>query len=256
MATEAQRQRNLPRSSIFDRTPWWFVIILLIIAVALFVMLQSEPYTQTLRYLLNGVAVTLRLAVISYLIALVVGLIAGLGRVSRNKVLNTIATVYVELVRGLPILVIILYAHFVIAPQLGTQRNAEISAIIALSFSYGAYLAEVYRAGIESIERGQMEAGRSLGMGYGATMRLIILPQAIRRVIPPLANDFIAMLKDTSLASVIAVNELTNLARIDGSRTLDNFRAYNSAAVMYLILTLLLSLGVRLIERRTSSGRR
>jgi His/Glu/Gln/Arg/opine family amino acid ABC transporter permease subunit len=196
------------------------------------------------------------ISVVAYAIALIIGLIAGLGRVSRNKVLYTLATVYVELVRGIPLLVIILYSQFVLAPLLGTQRNPAISGIIGLAFGYGAYLAEVYRAGIESIERGQMEAGRSLGLSYRQTMRLIVLPQAIRRVIPPLANDFIAMVKDSSLVSAIGVNELTNLARIDGSRTFDYLRALTAAALLYLILTLLLSLCVRLIERRMSGGRR
>lgn len=254
--SQAQRRQGVFPSNILDRIPWWFLIIVLIIAVALYAILQSTPYTQTLQYLLNGVRLTVVISVVSYAIALVVGLIAGLGRVSRNRFLNTIATVYVEIVRGLPLLVIILYAHFVLAPQLGTQRNAVLSGIIGLSFGYGAYLAEVYRAGIESIERGQMEAGRSLGMPYGQTMRLIILPQAIRRVIPPLSNDFIAIVKDSSLVSAIAVNELTNLSRIEGARTFDYLRAFNVAALLYLILTLILSLGVRLIERRTSHGRK
>jgi len=256
MAMEAERRQGVPRLGILDRTPWWLVIIVLIIAVALYAMLQSAPYTQTLRYLVNGIQLTVTISVVAYAIALIVGLIAGLGRVSRNKVLYTLSTVYVEIIRGIPLLVIILYAQFVIAPLIGTQRNAAISGIIGLSFGYGAYLAEVYRAGIESIERGQMEAGRSLGMNYPTTMRLIILPQAIRRVIPPLSNDFIAMVKDSSLVSAIGVNELTNLARIDGSRTFAYFRALTVTALLYLILTLILSLCVRLIERRTSHGRR
>ena len=254
--------RDLPSRSrttilaTFRHVPWWLLIIVLLIAIAFYLMLQSPQYTEALVYIVTGVRLTIILSVASYAIALIIGLIAGLGRVSHNTAAYTVATGYVELVRGIPLLVIILYAHFVIAPILGTQRNAAISGIIALSFGYGAYLAEVYRAGIESIERGQMEAGRSLGLSYRQTMRLIVLPQAIRRVLPPLGNDFIALLKDSSLLSAIAVNELTNLARIEGARTFNYFRALNTAAVLYLILTLLLSLGVRLIERRTSSGRR
>ena len=156
----------------------------------------------------------------------------------------------------MPLLVIILYAQFVVAPALATNRYQDISAIIALSVGYGAYVAEVYRAGIESLERGQMEAARALGLSYFQSMRFIILPQAIRRVLPPLGNDFIAMLKDTSLVSVIGVEELTQLSRIEAARTFDTFRAYSAAAVLYLMLTLLLSLGVRLLERKTSAFRR
>lgn len=235
--------------------PWWLLIILIAGAFVLYSMLQEQQYVRAFAYLLQGVGKTIYLAVVSYAIALVLGLIAGLGRVSRSTILYTLATLYVEVIRGIPLLVIILYAQFVVAPALGTNRYLDLSAIMALSIGYGAYLAEVYRAGIESIERGQMEAGRSLGLSYRQTMRYIILPQAIRRVLPPLGNDFIAMLKDTSLVSVLGVEELTQLARIEGARTFDFFRAFTAAAVLYLILTLLLSLGVRLIERRTSDGR-
>lgn len=242
-------------SAIFARTPWWLLIILLGVAYVLYSMFQEEKYVDALTYLVRGVGLTLVLAVVSYAIALVLGLIAGLGRVARNSILYTIATVYVEIIRGVPLLVIILYAQFVLGPAIGTNREPVISGIIALSVGYGAYLAEVYRAGIESVERGQAEAARSLGLNYRQTMRYIILPQAIRRVLPALGNDFIALLKDTSLVSAIAVNELTKLAQIQGARTFDFFRAFNAAAMMYLILTLLLSMGVRLVERKTSGGR-
>ncbi len=251
----SRRQTRTLWPSTQVAVPWWLLIILIVGAFVLYSMLQEQQYVRAFTYLLRGVGKTIYLAVVSYVIALVLGLIAGLGRVSRNTILYTLATLYVEVIRGIPLLVIILYFHFVVAPALGTNRYLDFSAIMALSIGYGAYLAEVYRAGIESIERGQMEAGRSLGLSYRQTMRYIILPQAVRRVLPPLGNDFIAMLKDTSLVSVIGVAELTQLARIEGSRTFDYFRAFTAAAVLYLILTLLLSLGVRLIEGRTSGGR-
>ncbi|GAB4211032.1 MAG: amino acid ABC transporter permease [Roseiflexaceae bacterium] len=241
---------------LLDRMPWWLLILILAGAIVLYAMLQDEGYVNALTYLIGGIGVTVRISVVAYVIALVLGLVAGLGRISKNKLINTVATLYVEVMRGLPMLVIILYCQFVLAPQLGIQRNAELSGILALAIGYGAYLAEVYRAGIESIERGQTEAARSLGMSSGQAMRYIVLPQAIRRVLPPLGNDFIAMLKDSSLLSAIGVNELTQLARIDGARTFDFFRAFNAAALMYLILTIVLSLGVRYLEGRSSSGRR
>ena len=257
----AQTEMQVGRpSSAFSRavgqTPWWLVIILVAGAFVLFSMLSQQKYVDALRYLLSGVGLTVFLSVVSYAIALVLGLVAGLGRVSRNKFFYTLATLYVEIVRGVPLLVIILYAHFVVAPAIGTNRHAVFSGIMALSFGYGAYLAEVYRAGIESIERGQTEAARSLGMSYSQAMRYIVLPQAIRRVLPPLGNDFIAILKDSSLVSAIAVEELTQLGRIQAARTFDTFRTFNAVAVLYLILTLLLSLGVRYLERMTNVGRR
>ncbi len=254
-STQPRRRGMLP-FGLGERTPWWLLIVALTIAIVLFSMLQEQRYVESLSYLLRGVGLTIVLSAVSYAIALVIGLIAGLGRVARNQILYTSSTIYVEVIRGIPLLVIIIYTQVNVAPMLGTQRNAVISGILALSIGYGAYLAEVYRAGIESIERGQMEAARSLGMSYGQAMRHIILPQAIRRVLPPLGNDFIAMLKDSSLVSAIAVNELTQLGRIEAARTFDQFRTLNAVAVLYLILTLLLSLGVRVIERRTSGGKR
>ena len=248
-------RRTLRRTSL-QQAPWWLIILGLGIVFVLLAMIRSEDYARTLGYVLGGVGLSVFITVVAYVAALVIGLIVGLGRVSTHLVAYHAATLYVEVMRGLPMLVIILYTQFVIAPMIGAQRNPALSGILALALGYGAYLAEVYRAGIESIERGQAEAARSLGMSAGQTMRYIILPQALRRVLPPLGNDFIAMLKDSSLLSAIGVSELTQQAKIEGARTFDYFRAFNSVAILYLMLTLLLSLGVRLLERRTSSGRR
>jgi len=249
-------RRGATWSRVVAATPWWLVIILVAGGVVLFSMLTNARYVDALRYLIRGVGLTVLLSVSSYAAAMVLGLVAGLGRVSRSRLLYTISTVYVEIVRGVPLLVIIIYAHYVVAPMIGTNRYAAFSGFMALSFGYGAYLAEVFRAGIESIERGQGEAARSLGMSYRQSMRYIILPQAVRRVLPPLGNDFVAMLKDSSLVSAIAVSELTKLGQIQAARTFDTFRTYNAVAVLYLILTLLLSLGVRYLERISSFGRR
>jgi len=174
----------------------------------------------------------------------------------------TISTLYVEVMRGLPMLVIVLYMGFAITPALRDATRGSLigeidmrgipSAIIGLSVGYGAYLAEVFRGGIESIPKGQMEAARSLGMSYFQAMRYVILPQAIRVVLPPLGNDFIALLKDSSLISVIALPELLQRGRLWISRTFRAFEGYNSIALIYLVMTLLLSLLVRLIERRSS----
>lgn len=169
----------------------------------------------------------------------------------------TISTLYVEIVRGVPMLVIILYMGFAVTPALRTATEGALdlrglpAAVIGLAFGYGAYLAEVFRAGIESIPRGQMEAARSVGMNYFQAMRFIILPQAIRLILPPLGNDFIAMLKDSSLISVIALPEVLQQGRLWVSRNFRAFEGYNSVMLVYLVMTLLLSLLVRSIERRS-----
>jgi ABC-type amino acid transport system permease subunit len=170
----------------------------------------------------------------------------------------TISTLYVEVIRGLPMLVIILYAGFVVAPNLRDATGGRVAlgrftgAVLGLGFGYGAYLAEVFRAGIQSIHFGQMEAARSLGMSYMQAMRYVILPQAIRVVLPPLGNDFIAMLKDSSLISVVALPEILQQGRLWVSRTFRGFEGYNTVALFYLVMTLLLSLLVRFIERKAA----
>jgi polar amino acid transport system permease protein len=166
----------------------------------------------------------------------------------------TMSTLYVEVARGVPLLVWVFYFNFVVAPLLrdnfGIFTSDFTRATMSLAFGYGAYLAEIFRAGIQSIPRGQMEAARSLGMGYAQAMRYVILPQAIRTVLPPLGNDFVAMLKDTSLVYAIGVTELTMLTRQYAARTFLGLPVWTTAALVYLILTLLLSFVVRYIERR------
>ena len=159
------------------------------------------------------------------------------------------------MVRGIPLLVILLYAGFVISPWLRDNTPLNLSdeweAIIGLSFGYGAFIAEIFRAGIQSISRGQMEAARSLGMSYPQSMRYVILPQAVRVVLPPLGNDFISMLKDSALISVLALPDLLQLGRLYVSRTFRAFEGYNTVAILYLLMTLFLSMLVRIIERRS-----
>jgi polar amino acid transport system permease protein len=228
-----------------------------------------------------GVVTTLRITLFAFPIATIIGLFTGLARMSKNVVFFTISTIYVEVIRGIPLVVLILMIAFAVVPLAVSLINQtgdwgmtwaaggflnnfftsmqefsirsismELRAILALSLGYGAFEAEIFRAGIQSISRGQMEAARSLGMSYGQAMRFIILPQAIRRVLPPLGNDFIAMLKDSSLATVLAVNELTQLTRLRRSSTFRVMEAFNVAAFLYLAMTLLLSAAVRLLERR------
>lgn len=261
----------LPTRSL-KNVPWWILILVLVAVIAIYAMSTSEDYKDTFNFLKEGLKWTILITVVSYLVAMVLGLIAGLGRVSKNPVIYTIATLYVEVVRGIPMLVQLLYVAFVLVPlgvdviniigrvlHFSVMANLNIQdvdttarGIIGLSFGYGAYSAEIFRAGIQSIERGQMEAARSLGMTYIQAMRYVILPQAIRRVLPPLGNDFIAMLKDSSLLSALAVRELTQLGKLNRARTFLTFETWNTVAFLYLSMTLVLSLGVQVLERRLS----
>ncbi|MCO5246712.1 MAG: amino acid ABC transporter permease [Anaerolineae bacterium] len=254
--------------------PWWAVIIITFLIGAFIYMISDPSYRNALSFIAfpptkteiafgidvrNGLMMTLYTTVIAYLIALILGLILGIMRVSRNPILYHLSTLYVELMRGVPMLVLIIWIGFVVVPFLrnatGNQSITGLQgALIGLGFGYAAYLAEVYRSGIESIPKGQMEAARSLGMGYGQAMQHVILPQAIRRVVPPLSNDLVAMLKDSALVSVVAVPEILQMARLYVSRTFRAFEGYNSAAFLYLVLTLLFIIIVRMIERRWRSS--
>ena len=203
----------------------------------------------------SGIFLTIFLTLVSYSLALLIGLIIALMRISSRAVARNVAILYIEIVRGIPILVILLIFYFAIGPYIRDTFHIPMPeatrAILGLSFAYGAFLAEIFRAGIQSINRGQMEAARSLGMTYFQAMRNVILPQAIRVVLPPLGNDFIAMLKDTSLVAAISQHELTYLAIQFESERLKAFEPFLTIAALYLVMTLLLSFLVRVIESRT-----
>lgn len=255
--------------------PWWAIIMIVALGISLFGMLGNDNYRAALNFIINpptstemafgigirnGVMMTLVTTLTAYVIALVLGLLLGIMRVSKNPVLFHASTLYVELMRGVPMLVLIIWIGFVVVPFLRQIFGQSFpltgvqGAILGLGFGYAAYLAEVYRSGIESIPRGQMEAARSLGMGYAQAMRYVILPQAIRRVVPPLANDLVALLKDSALVSVVAVPEILQMARLFVSRNLRAIEGYNAAAFLYLVVTLIFIIVVRLIERRWNTN--
>ncbi len=238
-----------------SRIPLWLLVLMIMAAVVVISVVRSENYSEIAGFISKGLSFTIRISVLGYALALVVGLIVGLGRVSSNPIIYTVATLYVEILRGVPILVVILYVAFVISPRVGV-RSDIVRAIVALGLAYAAYLAEVYRAGIQSIPKGQIEAAHSLGMNRYQTMRYVVLPQAIRLILPPLGNDFIAILKDSSLATVISVPELTQQTRLYVSRTFDTFGGWTMAALLYLSMTLVLSLFVRVLERLSTYERR
>ncbi|ARK32417.1 amino acid ABC transporter permease [Halalkalibacter krulwichiae] len=205
---------------------------------------------DALPVLLKGLWWTIVITVISLLIALVIGLVLGLFSISRNKLLRAIAMIYVDIIRGTPILVQILFIYFGLPAGTGITMSALTAGIIAISINAGAYLVEIFRAGINSIDKGQMEAGRTLGFSYAETMRLIILPQAVRRMIPAFVNQFIVSIKDTSLLSVIGIAELTMSGQ---SIYAMNFRAFEILAlvgILYFVLIYALTLFSRWLERR------
>lgn len=200
--------------------------------------------------LLVGAAVTVQITALSVGFGLIIGMFVGMARLSRLWPVKTAATVYVDFIRGTPLLVQIFLIYFALPIVLGTRIDPFIAAITACSINSGAYVAEIFRAGIQSIDKGQMEAGRSLGMSWPQTMRHIILPQAFKRVIPPLGNEFIAMLKDSSLVSVIGFEELTRRGQLIIARTYGSFEIWLTVAFIYLVMTFTISRLVDYLERR------
>lgn len=198
--------------------------------------------------LVKGLLLTLKFSVYSTILGMIIGLFAGLGRISSNPLFKGLSTIYVELIRGTPLLVQVFIMYYFAATVLGFGRTW--SGIIALSVFAGAYVAEIVRAGIQSIDPGQMEAARSLGMNLFQSMGYIILPQAFRRILPPLAGQFISLIKDSSLLSVIAITELTKAGREIITSTFAVFEIWFTVGAMYLLLTFPLSMFVRYIERR------
>lgn len=256
--------------------PWWLVAIIGFLTLMFVLILTNPDYNRAFEFIRGdfggiegfqdagmagfigtGITITIYSTLVAFAIALVIGLLAGLGRVSQNVIIRNLAITYIEFVRGVPTLVLIFTVALVIVPPVAeTLRlpNQAISSntrgIVALAIIYGAFLAEVFRAGIESVPRGQMEAARSLGLSGRQAMRHVILPQAIRNVLPALGNDFIAMLKDSSLLSVLAVRELTQMARLYSGSTFRFRESYLVLTFLYLTMTIALSLLLRWYERR------
>lgn len=200
--------------------------------------------------LIKGLITTLEISVYATFFGLIIGLFTGLGRISKNPMIKGLSTIYVELIRGTPLLVQIFIFYYFLGTVLGFGRIS--AGIMALSVFAGAYVAEIVRAGIQSIHPGQMEAARSLGMNYFQAMVYIILPQAFKRILPPLAGQFISLIKDSSLVSVIAITDLTKAGREVITSTFATFEIWFTVAGLYLVLTFSLSMIVRYIERRFS----
>lgn len=273
--------RVLPTQSVlWNRVfavPWWgLALILLAIGVAISIA-ADEIYANIFRQLREGVEMTLRISILSYIAALIIGLLIGIirsyppqpqrglipGAISVVRLfLYNAATLYVEVMRGLPVLIVLLIFAFVIVPamrgflldafgvEVTFRGTSPETAIIGLSMTYAAFLSEIFRAGIQSVEKGQIEAARSLGMNFFQTMQSVVLPQAFRRVLPPLGNDFISIIKDSSLVAVLGVRDVTHIARLSSGSSFRYLETYLTVAVIYLSLTLVGSMLVRLLERR------
>lgn len=287
MAVKAQSE-SLPRVAVpadlrdrlrrrLETFPWWLAAMALLAVLVMSSILNNENYRDAFNFIRAGLTITLTTTISAFGIALVIGLVTGLLRISNSVVLRNAGTFYVEVIRGVPMMVLIFFIALVVVPgaiqalnalghqlhtlgltSLGNRLSAldpsvvsmNLRAVVALSITYGAFLAEIFRAGIQSIGRGQMEAARSQGMSYTQAMRYVILPQAVRNVLPALGNDFVSMLKDSSLVSILAVRDITQYARLYAGRSFQFQETYTILAVLYLVMTVLLSFVVKYLERR------
>jgi len=201
-------------------------------------------------FFINGAKFTIILAFFTVLFGVILGLLLALMRISKSKVLNLIATAYVEFIRGTPLMVQIFIIYYALPDLIGVNLPEMVSAVLALSINSAAYVAEVIRAGIQAVDKGQMEASRSLGMPYGMAMRYIIIPQAIKNILPALGNEFITVIKESSVVSVIGIKELMYNADTVRGNTFRAFEPLIIAALMYFVMTFTLSKLMGRFERR------
>lgn len=251
--------------------PYWLVAVAAIGLWLAYLIAANELYTQVFTTVSRGVQVTIFVTLVGFALASLVGLVMALMSLSGSLVLRQIARFYIEVIRGVPILVLLFYIAFVGAPALawlidtltrplqeagmmGEFRTRDISllwrAILALMIGYSAFIAEVFRAGIQSVDQGQVEAAEALGLSRWQRFRLIVFPQAIRTILPPLGNDFVAMVKDSSLVSVLGVADITQMGKVYASGSFRFFETYSIVAYIYLLLTICLSLALRQLEKR------
>lgn len=265
----------------WQQFPWWLVAILLFLVMMAILVFTGEEYRNAFVFIWGGpgdvgaisqggieavvgkgITMTVYITLAAFFWALILGLLAGLGRVSKNVALRNLATTYIEFVRGVPTVVLIFTLALVVVPSVAEFFGAENSisntsrAIAALAIIYGAFLGEVFRAGIESVPKGQMEAAHSVGMTTFQAMRLVILPQAIRNIMPALGNDFVAMLKDSSLVTLLAVRDLTQQAKLYSGSSFRFRETYLVLTFLYLTMTITLSLFLRWYERRIRTDER
>lgn len=268
------RLRGETRARAFS---WWHLVLAVTFAVWFLTKVRPHPFLEIFDFVSDGIVVTLRIVATSFVFILAVSLLGGLGRISRNPIIYGISSLYVELIRGIPLLVQLLFIWYAfpqvldgvgniliaISPALRAtgeyfielRLDPFVAAVMGLTICYGAYGSEIFRAGISSIHHGQVEAARSLGMTSFQAMRYVILPQAVRVILPPVGNEFVALLKDSSLVSVLAVSDLTRRGREYMSRTFLSFDTWILVALCYLVLTLFSSRVVEYIESKSKFER-
>lgn len=212
--------------------------------------MNFELIEHALPMLLVGAGVTIEITAVSVAIGFLIGLFVGIARICQVKILRIIATIYADCIRGTPLLVQIFLIYFALPIVTGQRVEPFVAAVAACGINSGAYVSEIFRAGIQAIDVGQMEAGRSLGLSWWQTMYYVILPQAVRNILPPLGNEFIAMLKDSSLVSVIGFEELTRRGQLIIAQTYGSFEIWTNVAILYLIMTLAISRVVAWLEKK------
>ena len=253
--------------------PWWLVIVAVTGLWLFWEVLTTVEYARVLDTVSQGIVVTVVVAVVAYAAACALGLGLALAQMSGSLILRQAARLYVEVMRGVPIIVLLLYVAFVLAPALVAAWNwiamplgAEevrgrdfpliVRAVLALTLAYAAFLAEVFRAGLQSVPRGQVEAAKALGLNRWQRFRFVVFPQAFRVMLPPLGNDFVAMVKDSSLVSVLGVSDITQLGKVMAAGNFRYFETYNVVALLYLAMTIGLSLLLRQLEMRLRARQR
>lgn len=261
---ESMTARRSP-NTIFNKMAgwdWWLIIATLLGIALIYQIVTDEDTRKIFDFLRPGIKTSVQVALAAYTVSITIGMIMGLGRVSKNRLIYNICSFYVEMVRGIPILVFLFFIAFGILPILIDYINKlgvpismrdipnEARVIVALGLAYGAYSAEIFRAGIQSIEKGQYEASEALGMNYFQTMRFIVVPQAIRRILPALGNDFVSMIKDSALVSVLGVRDITQSAKLYASSTFIFLPTWAMAAYIYLGVIIVLTRAIRYMEGR------
>jgi His/Glu/Gln/Arg/opine family amino acid ABC transporter permease subunit len=250
--------------------PWWLIALAAIGGWMFFQVLSDAVYARILATLSKGIGITVLVTLVAFLGAAVLGLGLAVALMSRRMLLRQAARLYIEVVRGVPIIVLLLYVAFALTPALvagwnalagplglgavGTRDFPLLSrAVLALVLAYSAFIAEVFRAGLQAVDIGQIEAAEALGLSRWLRFRHIVFPQAFRMILPPLGNDFVAMVKDSSLVSVLGVADITQLGKVTAAGNFRYFETYNVVALIYLAMTVTLSLALRRLEARLRS---
>lgn len=247
--------------------PWWLMLVVGIGLWLFWLVLNDPDYAAVLDTLSKGIGITIMVTFVSYAGASILGLLLALGLLSRFRLLRQVSRLYVEVMRGVPIIVLLLYVAFVFAPVLVAGWNWITGvfgldpirprdfpllwrAVLALILAYSSFLAEIFRAGLQAVDKGQIEAAQTLGLNGWQRFRHITFPQAFRLILPPYGNDFVAMVKDSSLVSVLGVGDITQLGKVTAAGNFKYFETYNVVALIYLTMTITLSLAMRALERR------